>query len=204
MFLMRRPSDSRLAQVLAGVREARLTYPEVGATHGDAALPAGYHHVRASATLGRGGDAFDAAADGIRTWQLHRRQGFRVVPDAPAIAEGTVVVLDVPVVDVRVVSVHAVASCRITWTVDETDRFGFGYGTLPIHPASGEEAFVVERDPRTDEVQLAIVAFSRPRHLLARLGGPVTRWQQGRATQGYLRALQAHVDEVSRPGPSAS
>jgi uncharacterized protein (UPF0548 family) len=78
------------------------------------------------------------------------------------------------------------------WVVDDGDRFGFGYGTLPVHPESGEEAFVAERAPG-GEVRLTIVAFSRARHPLTRLGGPVARRQQARFTDGYLDALRRHV-----------
>jgi uncharacterized protein (UPF0548 family) len=119
-----------------------------------------------------------------------------VAPDEPPIEVDTVVALDVPLV-----AVHVIATCRIAWVVDEPDRFGFGYGTLPIHPESGEEAFAVERgiaetggDP--GDVTLAITAFSRPRHALVRLAGPVARRQQARATRGYLDGLASHVREV--------
>jgi uncharacterized protein (UPF0548 family) len=154
--------------------------------------PAGYHAVRASRAIGAGDAAFDAARAGIRTWQLHRGQGFRVAPAEPPIAPGTEVVTDVPLAG----PVHVLAACRIVWTVDEPDRFGFAYGTLAVHPASGEEAFVVERAP-SGEVRARVVAFSRPRHPLARLGGPVTRRQQARATEGYLDALQQHVQAAA-------
>ncbi|HKA85346.1 MAG TPA: DUF1990 domain-containing protein [Acidimicrobiales bacterium] len=196
MFLIRPPSDAKLSQILAAVGDARFTYDAVGATASAGALPDGYHHVRATRVLGRGEDVFAAAVDGIRRWQLHRRQGYRVAPDEPPIEVGTVVAVDVPLV-----AVHVVAACRIAWVVDEPDRFGFGYGTLPIHPESGEEAFVVERetgeiDGDRGDVRLAIAAFSRPRHALVRLAGPVARRQQARATEGYLDALAAHVREV--------
>jgi uncharacterized protein (UPF0548 family) len=68
-----------------------------------------------------------------------------------------------------------------------------------IHPESGEEAFVVERgdpDGAAGAVRLVITAFSRPRHPLVRLAGPMARRQQARATEGYLDALAAHVREV--------
>jgi uncharacterized protein (UPF0548 family) len=192
VFLVRPPSDAKLSQILAAVGDARFTYDAVGATAHPDELPDGYHHVRATRVLGRGDQAFAAAVDGIRRWQLHRRQGYRVAPDEPPIEVGTVVALVVPLV-----AVHVIATCRIAWVVDEPDRFGFGYGTLPIHPESGEEAFVVERDTDGDrDVRLAITAFSRPRHALVRLAGPVARRQQARATQGYLDALAAHVREV--------
>ncbi|HEY0700914.1 MAG TPA: DUF1990 family protein, partial [Micromonospora sp.] len=47
-----------------------LTYPEVGATE-RGPLPAGYHHLRHRAELGR--DDFDAAAEAVLTWRMHRR-----------------------------------------------------------------------------------------------------------------------------------
>lgn len=194
MFLVRRPSDTDLARILAEVGDAPFTYERVAATAHPGELPDGYHHVHATRRIGHGDEAFAAAVDGVRRWQLHRRQGFRVAPDDPPVEVGTVVAVDVPLV-----VIHVIATCRIAWVVDEPGRFGFGYGTLPIHPESGEEAFVVERDAAPSgggEVRLAITAFSRPRHPLVRLAGPAARWQQMRATQGYLDALATHVREA--------
>ena len=196
MFVLGRPSDDRLARILAGVAGAGLTYPEVGATRGGD-LPAGYHHVRATATIGTGDADFAAAADGVRTWRLHRGQGFRVAPADPPLAPGTEVVVDAPLPG----GVHVVAACRVVWVVDEPDRCGFAYGTLPVHPETGEEAFVVDRRP-TGEVTVTVTAFSRARHWLARLGGPVARAQQRRATAGYVAALRHHVELSRDRGPS--
>jgi uncharacterized protein (UPF0548 family) len=193
MFLLRRPSADRLSQMLAEVKDEPFTYDEVGATDG-AELPAGYHHVREQRTLGEGDAVFAAAAGGLRTWQLHRRQGFVVVPDEPPIEAGTAVLSAAPL---PVPSVHVLFACRIVWMVDEPDRFGFAYGTLPLHPARGEESFVVDRDA-TGSTTLTITAFSSPRHPLVRLGAPIARRQQAQATQGYLDALQAHVAQSTK------
>jgi uncharacterized protein (UPF0548 family) len=194
VFLFRRPSDAKLSQIAASVADAPFTYDEVAATAHPDELPEGYHGMHAAGVVGEGDEAFVAAVDGIRRWQLHRRQGYRVAPDDPPVEVGTVVAVDVPLV-----ATHVIATCRIAWVVDEPDRFGFGYGTLPIHPESGEEAFVVERVDQHDvagPVRLTITAFSRPRHPLVRLAGPMARRQQARATEGYLDALAAHVREV--------
>jgi uncharacterized protein (UPF0548 family) len=86
----------------------------------------------------------------------------------------------------------AVAVCRIVVVVDEPERYGFAYGTLPGHPERGEEAFLVERHD-DGRVVFRIVAFSRSAELLARLGGPVTRAIQQRASRGYLTALSEFV-----------
>ncbi|MGH9262513.1 MAG: DUF1990 family protein [Acidimicrobiales bacterium] len=192
MFVLGRPSDDKLAQVLDRVRGTPLTYGEVGATVDTEALPPGYHHVRATRVLGSGDAVFAAACDGIRTWQLHRGQGFRVVPADPPIEVGTEVVTDVPLAG----PVHVLAACRVVRVVDEPHRFGFAYGTLRVHPASGEEAFVIERAP-SGEVEAVIVAFSRPRHPLMRLGWPIARRQQDLATHGYLDALEQHVSNTT-------
>jgi uncharacterized protein (UPF0548 family) len=194
VFVFGRPSDGKLTEVLDHVGGTPLTYDEVGATlapgPGAESLP-GYHHARAARSLGQGDAVFAAACAGIRGWQLHRGQGFRVAPADPPIAVGTEVVTAIPLAG----PVHVLAACRIVGVVDQADRYGFAYGTLQVHPASGEEAFVVERTA-DGEVRAVITAFSRPRHPLVRLGGPVARRQQARATRGYLDALRAHVDET--------
>ncbi len=74
--------------------------------------------------------------------------------------------------------------------MDEPRRRGFAYGTLPGHPESGEEAFIVEQHD-DDSVTFTITAFSRPATWLARLGGPLGRAVQDRVTARYLRALPA-------------
>jgi len=115
---------------------------------------------------------------------MHSRSGFALYPNALRLSmESTVLVL------LRVGPIVAVAPCRIVYLVDEPDRFGFAYGTLPGHPESGEEAFVVDHLPGGD-VQFTVTAFSRPTGLLPRLGGPVTRLVQSRATRAYLRAME--------------
>jgi uncharacterized protein (UPF0548 family) len=192
VFVLGDPSVEKLSQVLDRVRGTPLTYGDVGATVEAKALPAGFHQVRAVHALGAGDAVFAAACDGIRTWQLHRRQGFRVVPADPPIRAGTEVLVDVRLAG----PVHVLAACRIVRVVEEADRFGFAYGTLRVHPESGEEAFLVERAASGD-VRAVIVAFSRPRHPLVRLGGPIARRRQAAATQGYLDALQQHVNELT-------
>jgi uncharacterized protein (UPF0548 family) len=147
-------------------------------------LPAGYGHVRRTVSLGTGRPSFDRASDGLRNWEIHKRSGFAVYPDdVPLSMDRTVLVL------LQIGPAVAVAPCRVVYLVDEPDRFGFAYGTLPGHPESGEEAFIVDR-LRGGAVQFTITAFSRPIELLPRLGGPITRLVQSRATNAYLRAME--------------
>jgi uncharacterized protein (UPF0548 family) len=160
------------------------TYAETGATRGDGPLPAGYRHLDRRERLGAGEATFTRAVDALFGWRMHRGAGLAVLaaPPAPAVGEVVVTRLGPPVLGQRI-------PCRIVYVVDEPRRRGFGYGTLPGHPARGEEAFVVEWADN-DDVYLVIRAFSRPATLLARLGGPVTGWVQNIATERYVRALR--------------
>lgn len=187
-----RPSDRRLAAILAAVRDTPLTYAEHGRTLSRAGLPPGYHHVREQRALGAGDAVWRAACGGLHGWRLHRGAGLRVAPADPPIAVGTEVVTDLGLGG----PVHVVAACRIVEVVDEPDRFGFAYGTLRVHPARGEEAFVVARDA-SGAVRLEVTAFSRGNGPVMRLGGPVVRRRQAATTRGYLDALQRHVEETA-------
>lgn len=158
---------------------AQFNYSEVGATRGE--LPSGYRHIRQSRLIGKGRSVFDVAAERLLSWEMHRRAGLGVTVPAPRVAEGAAVVL-------RIGPLRA--PCRVVYVVDEPGRRGFAYGTTAGHPEIGEELFVVEQDPRTDEVRARIVAFSRPGHWLIRLGGPVNRMAQSAITRRYLRALK--------------
>jgi uncharacterized protein (UPF0548 family) len=69
--------------------------------------------------------------------------------------------------------------CRVVWISADEDALGFAYGTLPGHPQSGEEAFVVSRDG--DRVVLTVRAYSKPGRRITDLAGPV-----GRAGQRWM------------------
>jgi uncharacterized protein (UPF0548 family) len=73
-------------------------------------------------------------------------------------------------------------------------RFGLAWGTLPDHAASGEERFLLEWDRDERGVWYDILAFSRPRHPLARLGYPWVRRIQrhfGRESAAAMRRAVA-------------
>ena len=103
-------------------------------------------------------------------------------PADAAIEVGSVVALALPVMGIWVT-----AACRVVWVVDEPDAFGFAYGTLPHHPESGEESFVVRRRPDGSVVE--IVAVSKPQSILTKLAGPIGAYIQRRTAQQYLAGL---------------
>lgn len=175
-----RTSDNTTRSLLDRAARASPTYDETGATRADA-LPAGYAHDRYR--VGLGPNTFERACDGLRAWQAHLGAGVDVYPRDAPLEPGTNVI-----VIARVGPLHALAPCRIVYAIDERDRFGFAYGTLPGHPERGEEAFIVERS--TDGgTTFSIVAFSRPEELVARVGKPFARRIQRRTTRAYLDAL---------------
>jgi uncharacterized protein (UPF0548 family) len=183
VFLLRAPNERQLSHFLARQRTSPLTYTEIGASL-CANLPAGYHHVRTATPLPSGAAEWAHACDGIRAWAAHAGAGMRVTPAHAPIEVGTVVA-----VIVRLGLAHAVGACRIVQVVYEPDRYGFAYGTLPSHPEEGEESFVLVR--LGDTIRFEVAAFSRPHDLLTRLGGPVARAAQRRATRQYLDGMRA-------------
>jgi len=153
------------------------TYAEVGATRHQP-LPAGYRHLRYRTFLGR--DVFDCAGEAILTFRMHRGTGARITSAAERAAPGVRVTVGLGPLTVP---------CEVVWVADDADRAGFGYGTLPGHQATGEEAFLVERDA-DGGVWFSVTAFSRPARPLMRLGGPVAVLAQHLYARVCARALR--------------
>jgi uncharacterized protein (UPF0548 family) len=126
---------------------------------------------------------FSHAARALLTWQVQARAGVAVAASSAAVEPDSVVILRV---GRRPLSVAA--PCRVVYVIDEADRQGFAYGTLPGHPESGEESFLIER--RQDgSVEFTVAAFSRPASRIAKVGGPITTFVQRRMTDRYLCTL---------------
>jgi len=89
---------------------------------------------------------------------------------------------------VRVGIFRSTSRVRVVVVVDEEDRVGFAYGTMPGHPLSGEESFVVEH-LADNSVWLVLRAFSRPSSAWYGMLSPLLRMLQHRIHTRYLRAL---------------
>ncbi|MFF5896988.1 DUF1990 family protein [Streptomyces argenteolus] len=167
---------------------SHLTYAEVGATR-QGPLPAGYHHLRRRAAIGRGRAGFEAAGAAVTEWRMHRATGAGVNASAPRAAAGGTVEVSAGIGPLRLT-----APCEIVWTAYESDRIGFAYGTRPGHPECGEESFVVElADDGT--VWFTVTAFSRAGCWYTRLAGPLVpvaqRWYVRRLTAVLRRVVSA-------------
>jgi uncharacterized protein (UPF0548 family) len=154
--------DARVFAMPPGV-----TYADVGATQHDD-LPAGYRHLRYQTRIGTGTGVFEAAAEAVLTWRLHRGLGLRPRATAPRAVPGATVTCHV-----GVGRLSLAVPCAVVWAEPDGPRRGFGYGTLRGHPFSGEESFVVSMDD-DGVVWFTLTSFSRPARWFTRLGGPAT------------------------------
>lgn len=193
MLFLRRPTAEAIRAFLASQARLDLTYSAVGATA--TSPPAGYVVDHTRIRLGAGEKVFAAAKDALERWQQFRLGWLEASPEDTPIKEGQVVAILA-----RSIGMWWLNACRIVVVVDEdgpVKRFGFAYGTLPDHAGSGEERFLIEWDREDDSVWYDILAFSRPRHFLARLGYPMVRRTQkkfGRESAAVMcRAVGAAV-----------
>lgn len=90
----------------------------------------------------------------------------------------------------RVGPVWWLNACRVVYVIDEPRRVGFAYGTLADHAERGEELFAVAAAD-DGSVWYELMAYSQPRHPLARLGYPLARLFQKRFGAGSAAAMVA-------------
>jgi uncharacterized protein (UPF0548 family) len=183
---LKRPSPEALDSLVANGNADTLTYEPVGLT-AFAQAPGGYRLDRRSCSLGLGDQIFARAVEALQQWRVQRGAGLVVVADEPPHV-GLVVAMSAPLPVMGFIDVV----CRVVAVTDQSDRWGFSYGTLSVHPEQGEESFMVLRGP-DNTVTFDIIAVSRPRHALARTFPPVARRLQHAATTRYLEAMQSAV-----------
>lgn len=101
------------------------------------------------------------------------------------IAEGTTLLQRVPIGPITLnVAVRVVRLWRMH--SEGVDEVGFTYATLQGHPERGVSSFALRRDKPTDRVTFAIDVRSRPGSLFTRLGRPIARRFQRKATEAAL------------------
>ncbi len=192
MFLLCKPSALAIRAFLDSQAGLDFTYPAVGATAAEP--PPGYVVDHTRIRLGAGRSTFTAALAALQRWE-HFCLGWvePCWPNTP-IEPGQVVAILA-----RVCGLWCLNACRIVYIVSEDDplkRFGFAYGTLPDHVESGEERFTIEWHERDDSVWYNILAFSRPNHLLVRLGYPLVRRLQKQFARDSAAAMVRAVTRV--------
>ena len=170
---------------------AELSYPGAGltepATEPWASTPREFRRFEATVAIGRGAAAWTFATDEVLSWGITRRSGFRVSP--LTVTEG---------LDYRITvgwgPFTVLEPVRVVAVVDDVDRCGFAYGTLHGHPVSGEEAFIVHRDP-VGTVFLTLRSLTRAAPNGSwRPAFPVLLLAQRFARRRYLRSLKCPAD----------
>jgi uncharacterized protein (UPF0548 family) len=161
---------------------AEPTYPEVGATlTGD--LPGGYRLIRRRYDMGEGA-SLTRAAEALLSWRMHAALGLRPRATAPRAAPGVVVVSRLGAGPLTLA-----APCRVVWTVEEDRRAGFAYGTLPGHPESGEESFLLEVAD-DGSLSFTVISFTRPGRWYTRVAWPLIAPVQLFFTGRYAAVLR--------------
>ncbi|MEC3954141.1 DUF1990 domain-containing protein [Nocardia sp. CDC153] len=137
---------------------------EPGETVWAGAVP-GFRRFERTVVVGRGDDCWERLGAEVLRWGVKRRSGFRVA----ALDEAGSVLDDAdlrvtPGANFRITAgwgpITVREPVRVVEVVETAMRVGFSYGTLPGHPVSGEEAFVLHRDG--DAVRLTLRSLTRP------------------------------------------
>ena len=177
-----RPATSELAQLHTAMERAELTYDHIGSTM--RVDVAGNPRVRSfSRDLGAAPGTFEGARAAVRSWAALQGIDGRTFPPRAPVTIGATVLVVVPIGPIELVVAN-----RIVTMIDEPDCYGFAYGTLPTHPESGEECFVVERSA-TGAVRVTVRVQSRGSSLALRLAEPLVRAAQRVVIRRYLDAL---------------
>ncbi len=178
-----RPKPGALAAIAAQAASDEPTNP-VGLLHRP--TPPGFRRDEWGGPVHHG---FEAARHGLERWAGHAAADIAI--DAPPpIAEGETVAMSIPVGPLSVT-----ATARIVEVIDEPDRFGFTYATLPHHPEDGEESFIITRNV-DGTCHYTVTAVWRTGTLTSRIVPPLTRFLQRRVIGRYLDGVAGH-----RPTP---
>jgi uncharacterized protein (UPF0548 family) len=189
MLFFHKPAEFQIRDYVAGQSAFNFSYNCVGCTREAPQPQRGWNIDRQRVLLGHGENVFRRARQAIESWHMFPGEIASVgSPASPR--EG----LDVAVLYwAAPLRLWLLMPARIVYVVNEPDRYSFANGTLADHAERGEERFLVEWDRRDDSVWYDLLAVSQPRHWLARLGYPYTRYEQARFRRLSAAAMQCAV-----------
>ena len=202
MILLRRPEPETVSTFLNAQAGCAFTYSAVGATASMKQPPAGFVMDHTRVQIGQGQDVFERAKAALKSWEQFRLGWVEARSETEVIRPGNHVA-----VITHQFGLWWLNACRIIYVIDDDKepivKYGYAYGTLPAHPAIGEERFLVEWNPEDGGVWYDILAFSRPRGII-RVG---YRWMRaiqkrfGReSAAAMVRAAGNHGDAEARKG----
>jgi uncharacterized protein (UPF0548 family) len=187
-----RTSEAQKEKLLAAAREAPPSSPHLltltDGPHGTP--PKGFAHDVSRSEIGRGLQVFAATREAFWRWKQFDLGWVQVVNPTATIAPGELVALEA-----HTAYLWSISFNRIVEVVDGPTRFGFMYTTTAFHVEEGQERFVIDFDPESESVSYLLEAVSRPRHILARLGYPISRAMQHRfARDSHARMSRCSLD----------
>jgi uncharacterized protein (UPF0548 family) len=194
MFSFNKPSKDAVEETVRQLAGADYNYPDVGITK--QTDPKGYNIDSNRVLLGNGASAYHRACEAIRDWTMFDLGWVEQLrsPEKTPIEKGTIAV-----VMSAQLGLYTINCSRIVYTIEDhgaIERFGFAYGTLPVHVEAGEERFLIEWDKSKDTVYYDVLAFSKPYHWLTKLGYPYARYCQRCFGRDTKRRMQKATQDV--------
>lgn len=172
-----------------------LNYAPVGIARPGADAPAGMRAREQRIRLGEGDAIWQRAVAVVSGWEIKKHVRFTVEPDDVQVALGHDYNTRFGFGAIRLLE-----PVRIVWVEQRGDLRGFGYGTRTGHPITGEECFLVERDPE-GVVWLIVRTVSRVSRGRWILLWPGIRIMQPYFQRAYARAAVKLVTESDEPLP---
>lgn len=212
MFFLRKPDAAAVLEYIVQQRSTNLTYADVGSTQN--VLPAtngGLNVDHNRVLLGTGREAYEQAKAALCAWKMFdvgwvdpfSGEGTLHRPSPSPLNKGATIAIRI-----KHLGFWSLNAARIVYTFDDTkhdangqvvkEQFGFAYGTLADHSECGEERFAVEWHHADDTVWYDLYAFSKPRHILARVGKPLARMLQRRFARDSMQAMKSAVQAIQR------
>lgn len=196
MISLQKPTYDRLKDYLWRHQNVPFTYDQVEGTRGE--IPAGFTCGRQRVKLGTGRACYLRSKKALQQWKMFPSEFVELIWPCP-IEKGQVVATLF-----RAPGCWTLNPCRIVYTIDDLEpdnqgqdieRFGFAYGTVGRHLASGEERFSIEYHHADESVWYEIYCFSKAKHWLAICAYPYLRLQQHRFRGLSAQAMKRTVAE---------
>lgn len=147
--------------------------------------PVGFAHDLCRSEIGSGYRAFDVARVAIQEWKQFDLGWVQIANPSPQIRPGELVA-----VEAHTAYLWSINFSRVAQIVNSPTQFGFMYATTALHVEEGQERFIIEFEPESESVFYLIEAVSRPRHVLARVGYPVSRAMQHRFRKDSIARMK--------------
>ena len=174
MFFLTKPDKKTIQKFLDARHDDDFSYSEVGESRLQNVQ--NYNIDDNRVQIGNGIEDFKKAIEAINSWKMFEMPWVELCwTNTPIQVGENVAAL------INHFGFWSLNACRIVCVIEEKgeiEKYGFAYGTLTEHGEQGEERFTVEYHQESKEVWYDLYAFSKPKHLLANLGYPLTRMLQ--------------------------